>query len=119
MCICEKWVSYLDVPVKTSEMEGIILDWAVTRANYEINYEVIWEGDDRSNYSVDWAAAGPIIERERIQLRSSFDEEGWTASVWHNNTTIFEHGETALIAAMRCYVASALGEAVEIPEGLK
>ena len=62
-------------------------------------------GDWLPDYCTDWAAGGPIIEREGINLRRSFDEDGWTASVWRNNTTIFEHGETALIAAMRCFVA--------------
>jgi hypothetical protein len=57
------------------------------------------------DYCTDWGAGGPIIEHEGINLRRSFDGDGWTASVWRNNTTIFEHGETALVAAMRCYVA--------------
>jgi len=42
--------------------------------------------------------------------------------VWSANkygTGYDEEGFTPLIAAMRCYVASKLGDEVEIPEGLK
>ena len=70
------------------------------------------------NYSTDWAQAGPIIEREEIDLK--FVEEGvWQASNVFDDIA-FHHfkGPTPLIAAMRCYVASKLGDEIEIPESL-
>jgi len=79
-------------------------------------------------YSEDWRVGGPIIERERIELANEIDSdvfrEGaawWTATVktanfktqvWRDFT---EQGETALIAAMRAYVASKFGETVDLP----
>ena len=64
-----------------------------------------------------WSQGGPIIEREGIQITP-----GWSAII-HKNIFIdglecFMQGPTALIAAMRCFVASRLGEEVEVPEEL-
>jgi hypothetical protein len=72
------------------------------------------------NPSNDWSQGGPIIEREDIlfsksglsQYRASIDlDEGDVMTKACN-------GPTPLIAAMRCYVASTLGDEVEIPEEL-
>ena len=111
--------------MKTSELSGAALDWAVTHANYEINGAHIWNTEN-CNYSTDWALAGPIIEREGIAVdceRSSGRVSGWVAcnevagdDNWDANV---HYGPTPLIAAMRCYVASKLGNDIDIPEELK
>ena len=106
--------------MKTNELSGAALDWAVTHANYEINGEHIW-GTENCNYSTDWALGGAIIERERISITP--DVGCWNAH-YHDNlfeedgSDCFQIGTTPLIAAMRCYVASKLGEEVEIPKEL-
>ena len=64
--------------------------------------------------STDWSQGGPIIERERIELKGDGGTD-WLAS--HNNESV-EFGPTPLIAAMRCLVASKLGDEIEIPEEL-
>ena len=62
-----------------------------------------------------WSYGGPIIEREKL------DFEWVTASLcrasyeWLDEDFFESFGPTPLIAAMRCYVASKLGEEVEIP----
>lgn len=66
-----------------------------------------------------WDQAGPIIERERIMI-CPLEGEGWRAfanavvglydEVDHSG--IYEDGSTPLIAAMRAFVASKLGEVV-------
>jgi hypothetical protein len=72
--------------------------------------------------STDWAQGGPIIEREHIEL--TFDRDGpdilWHAKKYAFDGTLLwsESGPTPLIAAMRCYVASKLGDEVEIPDEL-
>lgn len=111
--------------MKTSELTGAALDWAVTRANYEINHETVWEQDrDTCQYSTDWAQAGPIIERERIQLRDHKDIDGhWTAMTHVIDggmvlRSIFEDGPAPLVAAMRAYVASKMGDTVDVPDDL-
>jgi hypothetical protein len=77
-------------------------------------------------YSTDWAQGGPIIEREGITLRAPSSEgiqyrakDG--SPLWRASTPdgVSGNGPTPLIAAMRCYVSSKLGDEVEIPEELK
>ena len=78
--------------------------------------------------STDWALAGPIIERERICVgwaypRTVTKETQAVASYFEPIHAALEthrmFGPTPLIAAMRCYVASKLGDEVEVPEELK
>ena len=60
------------------------------------------------------AEGGPIIERERIDVLYEHDLR-WIAVPQKG---IESYGPTPLIAAMRCYVASVLGDTVDIPEEL-
>ena len=114
--------------MKTSELTGAALDWAVAKAlslNEEDYVEIdnlygpVWRGPE---YSSDWAQGGPIIEREEIALEPMTHDEhgdGWLATRVEGPAVCMEFGQTMLIAAMRCYVASKLGDEVEVPEGLK
>ena len=101
--------------MKTSELTGAALDWAVCVAVYGYGADY-----KKNRYSTDWAHGGPIIEREGINL---FQRKGATAKegkAWlaYDNKNPEMAGPTPLIAAMRCYVASKLGDTVEIPEEL-
>ena len=111
--------------MKTSELQGKALDWAVAKCEFpEPDYEpqdwLVYITEDCMDDgwvfkpSTDWAQGGPIIERERICL---IDQGGdyWQA-LWGWKEAF---GPTPLIAAMRCYVASKLGDEVEIPEELR
>ena len=98
--------------MKTNELTGAALDWAVAKANG--NWAFLPDGCDA--YSSDWAHGGPIIEREYIQLTIDL---GWIATRKEGPAVSEEHGPTPLIAAMRCYVASCLGDEVDVPEELK
>jgi hypothetical protein len=130
---------------KVCELEGARLDAAVAKAKgweqQECEGEVWWWGCDAKwryttgnaemrvrhfNPSTDWSDGGPIIERERIGVYSGVDpytgdpyrssvslwfaSEGGTRAGRINTT-----GPTPLIAAMRAYVASKLGDEVELP----
>jgi hypothetical protein len=103
--------------MKTSELEGPALDWAVSKCE-----GVEWEqGDlDAGEYgpgfmpTTNWSQGGPIIEREKIT--PEWTGENWMAYIRHDDEFF---GPTPLIAAMRCYVASVLGDTVEIPEELQ
>ena len=71
------------------------------------------------SYSNDWAQGGPIIGREHIGLISPTNTLSmfWTADIgYESKFTQFDHDP--LIAAMRCLVASKLGDEVEVPEEL-
>ena len=126
--------------MKTNELIDAALDWAVAKCEgIEINIDNLYDPPTKAGVvlryglddgdveclfqpSTDWAQAGPIIEREGVELRMSYSDggerDGWTAQVWAHETTVFEYGPTPLIAAMRCYVASKLGDTVELPEEL-
>jgi len=99
---------------KTAELTGAALNNAV----HELAYpdEPIKEGCTAPPYSADWAFCGPIIERERITIEWEGDPDSWCACIMADQEV---YGPTALIAAMRCYVASKLGDEVEIPDELK
>ena len=96
------------------------LDWAVAHCE-ELKLsrlsggEFLLSNGDFWFPSTNWAQGGPIIEREGISLDKMYDTPEWCASM--ENTKGYR-GPTPLIAAMRCYVASKLGEEVEVPEGL-
>lgn len=96
--------------MKTAELIGISLDWAVAKANGTPN---------EFNYSTWWTYGGHIIERERISLRVDTRVGRWVAFLDGSEEASRMTGETPLIAAMRCYVASRLGDDVEIPEEIK
>jgi hypothetical protein len=104
--------------IKTSELTGAALDWAVAKCEgiYFENFEEfeMYAGD----YSTNWAQGGPIIDREKISV-SPLHLESWRSNVINEDLKSFwEDGPTPLIAAMRCYVASKLGDDVEIPKEL-
>lgn len=102
--------------MKTSELTGAALDWAVAKAEGYTPIQV-----HRYQYSTNWAQSGPIIERERIRLWAMNWNFKWEADFPHcddHRDDIRMSGPTPLIAAMRCYVASKLGGEVEIPKEL-
>lgn len=70
------------------------------------------------NYSSDWAQGGPLIEREKIRLDYDDETESWLADNYNAVVAWCGCGPTPLIAAMRCYVTSKLGDEVEIPPEL-
>ena len=116
--------------VKASELQGEALDWAVAKAEgvdgYIVNESFMtrWTDDECEDgvdyhYSTDWAQGGPIIEREGISVATD-DVEPWCGFIEDDETnTLFFSGPTPLIAAMRCYVASQIGDEIELPEELR
>lgn len=83
--------------------------------------------------STDWAQGGPIIDREDIifdrnpersnnttehdffsQMDRVKPKPGTSCTFWYAPAL----GPTKLIAAMRCYVRSKLGDEVEVPENI-
>ena len=107
--------------IKTSELSGAALDWAVAKCEYPeqsintaLGFPYLVFG--RFNPSTDWAQGGPIIEREGILFARTNDGEMYRAWIVRRNASAI--GPAHLIAAMRCYVASKLGDEVEIPEEL-
>jgi hypothetical protein len=108
--------------MKTNELTGAALDWAVAKCEGMLAEPWLW-GDEqevlmRYKFSTDWAQGGPIIDREKICPCPSSHAVGspWSATDLTGHITRF--GPTPLIAAMRCYVASKLGDDVDVPSAL-
>jgi hypothetical protein len=103
--------------MKVSELSGKALDWAVIKAIYPgADDSAFWLNFTQANsHTTDWALAGPIIECEKITL--GIFKDIWIAY----SQALFDAGTcgpTAIIAAMRCFVASKLGDEVDIPKEL-
>ena len=102
--------------MKTSELTDAALDRAVAKAaGYSLNtLDLLYDIKcySKFNPSTNWAQGGPIIEREGIEVRGK--APNCYASYPKYPTY---HGPTPLIAAMRCYVASKLGDEVEVSHG--
>jgi hypothetical protein len=124
--------------IKTSELTGAALDWAV-----HIALHGACKGYAEHQYSTDWSQGGPIIEREGITTAFCSGDLGEPRTYWiaTNEQQSWDYGygpyheqdedrslciskpnvtkgPTPLTAAMRCYVASKLGDAVEAPDDL-
>ncbi len=75
-------------------------------------------------YSEQWSQGGPIIQREEIGLRRNAPCS--RGREWEASPSItakgaggkWGYGPTPLIAAFRCFVASRLGDEVEVPDEL-
>jgi len=111
--------------IKTSELSGVQLDWAVKQAiKKDGGYFLPSKNYKDISHAYSWAYGGPIIEREKIGVwwaTHYVDDEGQEyGNHWYAETAegLVGYGPTPLIAAMRCFVASKLGEEVEIPDGL-
>ena len=129
--------------MKTTDLIGPTLDWAVAKAlgympakwekrlwgrelvlapEREFSNQLIKAPEGytltrpRFEPSNDWAQGGPIIERAGIQLHVNEDHMEWLASCWGYPRQ--QYGPTPLIAAMRCLVASRLGDEVDVPKEL-
>ena len=128
--------------VKVNDAERETLNWMVAKAmgllaagRVVVDFKymsgespVRWEPQLSTYYSsaysptTDWAHGGPIIEWKMIELtRGTENSNGWTATIdLYEGDAMRESctGPTPLIAAMRCYVASKLGDEVEVPDEL-
>ena len=128
--------------VNTSELIGPALDWAQAKCEgHDIDSLMggaVWywlrcslTGDlevvEIFKPSTEWAQGGPIIEREKLCIGFQHQLDNMYVPTidpdvicWARTTAggYLKYGPTPLIAAMRCYVASKLGDEVEIPEEL-
>lgn len=101
--------------MNTSELIGPALDWAVAKAWQSVSpvaYLLTTHAKGGFRPSTDWAHGGPIIEREGIELFRNNAKDYWFTGASRGAVGT---GRTPLIAAMRCYVASKLGDEVDIP----
>ncbi|AZG12082.1 MULTISPECIES: phage protein NinX family protein [Cupriavidus] len=126
------------VLVKVQEASEAVLDWAVAMCEgmdpsgggiYDpVNNFIAWRSiSRRADFSRNAALALPIIEREDMWVASARymapsavprPERAWMAKSLNSAPHEPSYGPTLLIAAMRCYVTSKLGEQIEVPAKL-
>ena len=120
--------------VNTQDLAGAALDWAVYQCmqrawiNYDsalgrdldipqrpiCDYARDYEFGPGYSPSTGWSRGGPIIEREGMSI--THQGTRWAAQT---DSDMFTHGPTALVAAMRCLVASKLGATVDVRVGVR
>jgi hypothetical protein len=108
--------------MKTSELTGAALDWAVAKCEHDdlaalnIQFPQYAKHYPKISPSTNWAQGGPIIEEQEICINSQpLPAHPWVATIYGSAQA---SGSSPLIAAMRCYVASRLGDEVEVPDEL-
>jgi len=106
--------------VPVPKLKGIALDWAVAKCEAEavgatLKLEAFLHHHELEcmEFSTDWAQGGPIIEREKIAIMHH--DGGLVSAIVFRKQVKSAQGESPLIAAMRCYVASKLGDEVDVP----
>lgn len=129
--------------IKTSELSGVALNYAVAIAcGYKcaldspengpdewivMGREDMWLERDPDYFDVwspstDWSQGGPLIERFKIQLEYiGPDWHGEKLDLWEASPYSLPGGaigESMLIASCRAIVAAKLGDEVDVPEGL-
>lgn len=124
--------------VKVNKLSGAVLDWAVAKCEgatdeWHTDNPFFWcgvpcvrENGHDVNYtpSTNCTQSWPIIEREMRE--HGFDlwsgahvpTGQFAATYCRGAPDSYVYGPTPLIAAMRCYVASKLGDVVEVPDEL-
>lgn len=117
--------------MKTFELTGLAFNWAVAialgwkwkagnstiilaRPNKNSKRKFTELGLNHFHPTSCWSIAGPIIEREGITLRCGL--HGWDAEL--PEFGVLTDGKSALEAAMRCFIASKLGDEIELPKEL-
>lgn len=112
------------VEVKTAELIGYALDWAVGVACKDSEprlypdirgfwllgpYGTPW------NPSADWSQGGPLIVEHAIGF-VGHDADNWLAFSSPCDVTHQGFGQTHLIAACRMIVCAKIGDTVQVPE---
>ncbi len=116
--------------VKTSELSGMLLDFAVAKASMSFQPEVWlaphqflrdWDAGKHDYVGV-WGRCGGLIEKYGIAVQPE-DDDTWSAYIRKNlfnadGSDCFMTGPNPRVAAVRCFVAAKLGGEVEIPDEL-
>lgn len=117
--------------VKTAELDGLALDWAVAKCedkNGVLHDDGITRciviaapsGVYKGRYTptVNWAQGGPIIERENISVGYQGHLGVPLDSLWYatNRVDVCGFGQTPLIAALRCFCLEQHGDEIEVPD---
>ena len=122
--------------IKVSRATNIQIDWLVAKCKGTVKNMLCGHGDisytphlsapsirEYWRPSENWAQGGPILTSEHISR--TIDHSGLWIAYWSDGYTEGDEGKkwmqcdrSELVAGLRCYVASELGEEVEVPDDL-
>lgn len=122
------------IEVKTAELVGPALDWAVAQCE---GVETCWRygrelarihdfhgsrliEEIRPIYSpsTTWKQGGPLIDKHKVSIAYHNGPGCTPMACLHDTHPAFECGRTILIAACRAIVAAKLGKSVRVPRRL-
>lgn len=116
------------IEVKTAELVGPALDWAVAEAAGWVEAKTVTVHAPSKTYylirslsglllspSTNWSLCGPLIATHRVSV--IYSDETCDPCAWTDSTAPW-HGSTPLIAACRAIVAAKLGDVVSVPSEL-
>ncbi len=117
------------VEVKTADLVGAALDWAVAKTEGLPLCEEACQGDyiligtgfgdlEPFKPSTDWIRVGRLIEKYKVMITYHNAPDQTPLATTSDSHPAFQCGETILIAACRAIVASVLGETVSVPKEL-
>lgn len=120
------------VKVKTADLEGKALDWAVAKAVCPQSFRDSCNSDglpywsegwlNNGSPSSDWAQCGPLIDEYGIGIlgpEPDDESDAIAAGInWYGDDGSYGEGPTVQIAACRALVAHTFGDEVEVPEVL-
>ncbi|PUA41456.1 DUF2591 domain-containing protein [Pseudomonas protegens] len=126
------------IEVKTADLVGPALDWAVAKSigAYRGEYAVCEGGEPwpawifpgaipckattgKFKPSTDWAHGGPLIAKHQVNLHApQASDDCWAAWVTIRGKDFCHGGWQPLVAACRAIVAAKLGEVVSVPAEL-
>jgi len=127
------------ITVKTNELFGLALDWAVAQVDGALdgipwvydNAECYYSHDDTADGysevwkpSKEWEQAGVLIERHGIGVAKFYEpvdgavtDGNWWAALSPDDAIRCD-APTPLVAAMRVIVAMQFGESIDVPSKL-
>lgn len=124
------------IEVKTADLAGHALDWAVAQAEgldahlvppqYNVPWRVFWtkrgqalEWNQIYNPHEKWEITGPLIDKHNVSLHCPQHEgDFWAAWITNSGKDVVQGADNALSAACRAVVAHRLGGTVRVPKEL-
>ena len=101
------------IEVKTEDLTGRALDWAVSLADGKHRVCNGWFYEN-CNPSTDWGQCGPLVDSHDVDFAHALSSGYWASA----RIGLRLHGQTRLIAACRAIVAAKLGGTVQVPKEL-
>ena len=134
-CKCKvEDLSYIALCYAVCRAEMPHLKWGETIGIHYASHQIVvpeLPAPDCFSPFMDWKMFGPILEREGIGFTSETrDNSLWKAQLSYTREVLFSNptrliftycttrGDSALIAAIRCYITSRFGNYVSIPKEL-